>query len=190
MKKAFPRFGLSSVIRRQGHATKTPLSLGAPPSRTQARMTLCVSRQAIFVPLLAHERELQSSMTSSILSQKRTLGSHLASELRSQHAQIGSIVYILSQQYELHPTPSRSLLSGTYLPYAAQLPRRPLVQNEHVVSDLIGKHQGIIRSIESLAREFSGSVRGAMILGHIAQRHREMAATLGKMVRSLLGKQA
>jgi len=190
MKKAFPRFGLSSGIRRQGHAAKSTRPLAATAPIAQARMTLCASRQAIFVPLLAHERELQSSMTSSILARKRTLGSHLASELRSQHAQIGSIVYILSQQYELHPTPTHSLHSGSHLPHAAQAPSRPLVQNEHVVSDLIGKHQGIIRSIESLAREFSGSVRGAMILGHIAQRHREMAATLGKMVRSLLGRQA
>jgi hypothetical protein len=190
MKKAFPRFGLSNGILGHGHLTKRQEFPEAQSSGAKARMKLCPSRQALFVPLLAHERELLSSMSSAILTQRRTLARNLASELRSQLAQIGSIVYILSQQYELQPTPSQASSGPLCMPSAVARPGSSLIGNKHMLEDIIGKHQGIIRSIESLAREFSGGVRGAMILGQIAQRHREMAATLGRLVRSFLGSQA
>jgi hypothetical protein len=179
MNKAFPHFG-----RPLGGGL---ISLSRAPDSiatalTQASIVRSASRQAIFVPLLAFERDLQMDMTVSLLSRRPALGASMATLLRSHHAQVGAMVYILSQQYELAAGLASTLASDRHRGAAMPASKSSLSHRTSLLGTLIGRHLEIIRNIEGLARKFSGTVRDAMVLGHIAQRHREMCGTLSALL--------
>ncbi len=178
MNKAFPLFGQTSKasIKDAPLGSTWPRLLSdATPSPKVIRNP---SRKAIFVPLLVNERRLQLCLHSYLLSNGGTSQHGLSSMLQSQHAQVSSMIYILSQQYELDAKAELLAPTLAQLPISPCSKMDPRIICDQAVSTLILAHRDILVGIEALARCFRGTVRDSMVLGHIAQRHREMASIL------------